>query len=243
MMHSAPLSTIRRRQRELSGLGVNTGAVNSTVNYAGSAANTLGQGAGIQQLVLSAPAIAGAAISGAAAMGSAWATAAIPVIGPIIAGVTLGLTALFNRKGPKQKVATTQIVEAVIPKLQENMAAYFALPQHYASAQAQALANFDAGWQYIMDHCNIPEMGDPGQRCWQERQRGGKYDMFKDLRDPIANDPAVVPDPVVSKEVADALTLGDSAGAVNIGGLSVSPLLLAGGLLVLALTLGGGSNR
>jgi len=64
MMHTTPLSTIRRRQRELSGLGASTSTyVNQAVGYGGSAANTLGQGAGIQQLVLSAPAIAGAAIS------------------------------------------------------------------------------------------------------------------------------------------------------------------------------------
>ena len=156
--------------------------------------------------------IAHGTISTASALYMTW----IPIIGPVIAGVTIGLSLLFARKGPRQKIATTKIVEAVIPLLQKNLEGYMEGPQTPES-QAQALANFDAGWRFIVEHCDIPEMGDPGQRCVNERNRGGVYDMFRDLRDPIANDPAI----------------GSAGGGVFLGtGVDGKDLLIGGALLV-----------
>jgi hypothetical protein len=162
--------------------------------------------------------------------------AAIPIIGAVVAGVTLGLMALFGRKGPRQKVATTQIVDKVEPLLQQNLAGYMAGP-HTVSSQVQALNNFDAGWQYVVDNCGIPEMGDPGERCISERQAGGVWDWFARYRTPIVQDPNVKPDPLV-----DAATgkLIDSLTGGVFGGAGSGTLLLAIALVAGAFLIGGG---
>ena len=86
-----------------------------------------------QQAVMSMPQIAGATLTTASAMGASWATAAIPIVGPIIAGVTVGLSFLFARKGPKQKVATTEIVDKVEPLLVQNLEGYLSGPRTVSS--------------------------------------------------------------------------------------------------------------
>jgi hypothetical protein len=149
--------------------------------------------------------------------------AAIPIIGPAIAGVTIGLSLLFNRKGPQQKVATTQIVNQLEPLLQKNLQGYLNGPRN-RSSQQQALANFDAAWQWLIQHCRIPVMGEPGQRCVTDRQAGSCvwreagqcWNWFVGYRDPIANDPKVQDDSAaavasdlassVSSSVASALS-------------------------------------
>lgn len=141
-----------------------------------------------RQLVMAAPQIAGATLATAAALHASWATAIIPIVGPIIAGVTIALSLLFARKGPKQKVATTQIVDAVEPELARNRDAYLATPNRNRAMQAQALANFEAGWAYVVEHCDTPVMGEPGQRCVSDRTRGGRWDWWSYYYDPIAND-------------------------------------------------------
>jgi hypothetical protein len=196
----------------------------------------LGQTSVGQQIALSAPSIAGATIGSLAAAHVGWAAAAIPIVGPVIAGVTLGLMALFARKGPRQKVATTQIVDQVEPLLAKNRDEYLALPVHNTSAQQQAIANFEAGWQYVVEHCGIPEMGDPGQRCISERKRGGRWDWFALYLDPIANDPNVVPDDVLLSATGGA---GHSSSASESG----NSLLIAGAALILGVLLFGGTSR
>lgn len=211
--------------------------------------------AGGEQVVMSSASISGATLSAAAGLHVGWATAAIPIVGPIIAGVTIALSLLMARKGPKQKVATTKIVDAVEPQLVKNLNGYMALPVHYASAQAQALANFDAGWQYVVDHCNIPEMGEPGERCTNERKAGACkwknaegvcFNWFAAYRDPIANDPDVKPDPSAAETLAASLGLApgsSSAGGLlpllvgADGGLDLSGLLLPAALLLAAVVL------
>lgn len=150
------------------------------------------------QLVIGAPAIAGQVLTtggSASIAAAAWGAAAIPIVGAIVAGATLALAAIFARKGPRQKIATTQIVEQVEPLLAQNRDGYLAGPRTQSS-QAQALANFDAGWQYIRENCGLAEMGEPGRRCISERDRGGRFDFFRMYRDPIAND-AAIPDPLI----------------------------------------------
>jgi hypothetical protein len=193
-----------------------------------------------QIVALQAPQIAGATIQALAVAKVGWAAAAVPIIGPIVAGVTLGLMALFARKGPRQKVATTQIVDKVEPLLAQNRDAYLALPVRTASAQAQALANFDAGWQYVVDNCGIPEMGDPGRRCIEERQRGGKWDWFALYRDPIEKDPNVVPDEQLLNQ-----TGGLGLEAIQGSGIGGGNELLIAGIAVigLALLMGGGGGK
>ena len=159
-----------------------------------------------------------------------WMAAVIPIIGPIIAGVTFGLGKLFNRKGPRQKVATTLIVDKVEPLLKQNLDGYMSGPRN-TSSQQQALANFDAGWTYVVDNCMIPEMGDPGQRCVQERQAGGQWDWFARYRDPIANDTQVSTDAATMTRV-DPVT-GQVVPVISGGISGMVPLLLAGGLLMM----------
>lgn len=180
-------------------------------------------------------------VGGFAASGATWATSLIPIIGPIVAGVTIGLSLLWGRKGPRQKVATTAIVDQVEPLLKENVAGYLSGPRT-RSSQAQALANFDAGWQWVDDHCDIPEMGDPGQRCVNERARGGVWDWFARYRDPIANDPDVQADPqgttVQTVAVTDPTTGQVTYRQVAVpsagGGDDTTPLLIGAAILAAA---------
>ena len=165
--------------------------------------------------------IASGAVSGSGAL-----AAAIPVIGPVIAGVTIALSLIFGRKGPKQKVATTQVVNDVEPQLQKNLAGYLALNPRYRAAQAQALENFDAGWKYVLQSCGQSAMGDPGQACIKDRQAGACkwrdsggvcWNWFLAYRDPIANDSTVVDDPVINAagfiiDLATNRVLGPAAG-------------------------------
>ena len=246
MMTGSPLSTYRARQRVLSGLSAT--APNPWVNAAIVGGNLAAKsGSGMENLIMASVASTGAIIGGFAASATAagmstWATAAIPIVGPIIAGVTIALSMYFNRKGPKQKQATTAIVNKVEPELKKNVDAYLALPVHYVSAQQQALNNFDAGWAYVQDQCNIPEMGNPGIACTADRGRGGRWDWFSYYRDPIANDTSVVPDPSALDQALNG-SGGGIDGSVNIGGTAVpTTLLLAGGLAVMALTMGGGGG-
>lgn len=188
----------------------------------------------MSDIVLAAPSIAGGGVTvggTSSVAASIWGAAAVPVVGAIVAGVTIGLMALFNRKGPKQKIATTQIVDSVEPMMAENRDGYLSGPRT-VSSQAQALANFDAGWEYVRQHCGDATMGEPGKRCISERQRGGRWDWFALYRDPIANDASVQPDP----GIVDAV-FGDPTG----GGRSPVPLIAGLGLAVAALLMGGRS--
>lgn len=128
--------------------------------------------------------------------------AAVPVIGAAVAGVTLGLQMLLNRKGPKQKVASTSIVNDLEPLLKNNVEAYMSGP-HTRSSQAAALKNFDDAWAWLTsaEACGSEQLGNPGKACIADRGRGGKWDWFSYYRDPIESDPDVTDD-----AVADALS-------------------------------------
>lgn len=129
--------------------------------------------------------------------------AAVPVIGAAVAGVTMGLQLLFNRKGPKQKRITTEIVNELEPLLKNNLDAYLSGPRTRAS-QAAALKNFDDAWAWLAsaEACGNPDLGSPGKACIADRSRGGKWDWFSYYRDPIANDP----------EVRDEIQIGNAQG-------------------------------
>lgn len=143
-----------------------------------------------------------------AGAGTAVATAslAVPLIGAAVAGVALAITALLNRKGPKQKVETTRIVDQLEPLLKENVEAYLAGPRT-VSSQAAALASFDHAWAWLTsaEACGNPAYGNPGRACIADRQRGGKWDWFAYYRDPISGDGDVRPDPPLGQQAAGAL--------------------------------------
>lgn len=235
-LHARPVYLAPPRLLRTRGLsGTQAGDITNVVS--GAAGTVLSGGGSMKdKLIVSAPSIAGGILT-AGGSGSiaatAWGTLAIPVIGAAVAGVTIGLMLLYSRKGPKQKVATTKIVDQVEPLLEENLQGYLNGPRT-RSAQEQALQNFLAGWQFVVDHCDIPEMGDPGQRCVSERTRGGKWDWYALYYDPIANDSSVKPDPTITEKVSEVL--GGGASSLLSSKSSMLPVL-ALGLIGLALVL------
>jgi len=194
-----------------------------------------------KELVFAAPQIAGATLATASAMGAAWATAAIPVVGPIIAGVTVALMLIFSRKRPGQKIATTEIVDQIEPFLEENLRGYMEGP-HNPTSQAQALENFNAAWQFVVESCcpggppKCQPMGPPGRWCIEDREAGGKHDWFARYRDPIANDPTwkrttAAPDVVGQITEAGRQVLAPIlAEGKGIGTLLIAAALILGGL-------------
>ena len=225
----------------------------------GRGASGLGQGSAEEQIAKTGVVAAGTIMSGVAmathagvvagtstATGFMASSLAVPVIGAVVAGVVLALTLLFNRKGPKQRVATTEIVNKVEPLLQENLAGYMAGPRT-VSSQAQALENFKAGWAYVVEYCDTPAMGNPGQACVRDRQPGGQWDWRSYYYDPIANDMGVIPDPeegsVVTRNADGTVTVTPPAGTAlglpaAVAGIPTS-LLIAGAAIVAAMTMGG----
>lgn len=185
--------------------------------------------------------------SGGSFLGMTSAAVAVPVIGAIVAGVTLALVAIFSRKGPKQKVATTEIVNKVEPLLQQNLEGYMSGPRT-KSSQAQAIENFKAGWQYVVDNCDVPVMGNPGQECVKDRQRGGEWDWFAYYHDPIANDTQVIPDPVegstVTRNADGTVTVTPPPDVLDkvTAETGIPAPLLIGGLALMAVLMMGGSK-
>lgn len=169
----------------------------------------------------------------------------VPVVGVAIAGITLALTAIFMRKGPKQKELATQAVNQVQDLMEQNYREYMAGPRTPES-RTVALANFDQGWAWLIsgDGCGNPALGDPGKRCISERQRGGNIgqgtwctaadgcDMFVSLRDPIANDKGPEQVAAQSAGVPTSITTALQSQISLPGGIEVSPLMLIGAALV-----------
>lgn len=166
-----------------------TASWDSAAAQMGGAIANIAQGGSV---VMSAPAMVGASFEAASLLGSQWATAAIPIVGPIIAGVTIALAMWMARKGPKQKVATTKVVNDIEPLLADNVQGYLNGARTRA-AYEQAIQNFQAGWQYVLDNCGQPTQGEPGRRCIAERQEGATppwgQNWFQLYLDPIRKNP------------------------------------------------------
>lgn len=227
-----------------------TGIINVGANAAGS---LLAPGGNIgQQLVMTAPSIAGGILTAGGSTSiaaTAWGTMAIPIIGAAVAGVTIGLMLLYARKGPKQKVATTKIVDQVEPQLQDNLRGYLEGPRTVESYE-QALANFAAGWGWVVEHCGAAVMDEPGQRCINERKEGGSApwcptttgcDWFTLYRDPILANPPVARASATGGgnllQDATGLDFSSIFGPGDGGSGSLLPLLLGGGLIAAAVLL------
>lgn len=145
-------------------------------------------------------------------------------IGAAVAGAIALATALYREfQGCGQTcIVASQIADKIEPVLRANVENYLSSPVHYASLQAAFLNNFDFAWAALVKACSNPQLQDAGQRCTSDRQQGachyhtsaggwvnGQYtapgpdgsgsscwNWFVGYRDPIANDPTVVPDPV-----------------------------------------------
>lgn len=114
----------------------------------------------------------------------------IPLIGPIVGGIALAISALGigNGCGPTC-TASTSIVNDIEPYMKQNVQA--AADQAQAnggcltSAEVQVLIkNFNDLWNYVTSNCQkVGGVG--GSQCISDRQRGGKWDWFSYYLDPI----------------------------------------------------------
>jgi hypothetical protein len=182
------------------------------------------------------------------------ASSLVPVVGPIIAGITIGLQALIANSGCGPTcVVTSQWANQAAAQLDQLTQQYFALPSPRTDAQkAVALATFDSVWQKLQQLCGQPGTGNAGVRCITDRQAGActwrqKYqpaipgqpaigacwNWFNGYRDVIANDPTV-PDSVATQasgSIASVLSGGSG------GSFPLLPVAAIAGLLVLGASL------
>jgi len=123
---------------------------------------------------------------------------AVPVVGPIIGGAVAAAGALIQAFGIGNGcggtcTASTEVVNQVIPMMQRNL---LNAQQQAATnggcltpdEQSTCIAVFSQLWQTIVQQCG--QIGGPGgHNCIADRQRGGKYDCFVTLLDPISDIP------------------------------------------------------
>lgn len=152
-------------------------------------------------------------------------------------------------------VAATQDANKAAQLLQQNLDNYMNAPVHYESLQQAALNNVDTLFNALRQACSDPSLGAAGQRCISERLvRGGTApwcpnpgntgcDWYVQYRDPIANDPKVVPDPTAAASVSNAVS--NAVSSVTGGTFDISKFLLPGGLVLgglILMSLGGSSK-
>lgn len=202
---------------------------------------------------------------------------ALPVVGAAIGAlVTVGIAIanMFKGCGATCTQATAYANQADTI-LTQNVNAYTSSPVRYASMQTAALNTFDTTWAALQQACGQPALQAAGQRCITDRQAGactwkaspggwnadGSYtkwgaagsgtscwNWFVGLRDPIANDSNVQPDPIAPNTTTtgtptnttgtDASILGSLPGlsdTVQFGGVSIPlwVMLAVGGIGVL----------
>jgi len=181
-------------------------------------------------------------------------------VGALI-GLASTIASMFGGCG-QTCIQASNIANQVEPALQQNLKEYLAAPVHYASLQKAALNNFDTAWSALTQACGNPQLQTAGQNCIADRQQGachyktsqggwnnGTYtypgtsgsgstcwNWFVGYRDPIANDPTVVPDPVRSSASSSGVTSATGTSVSNVAGISPA-LLIGGALLVLAMLL------
>jgi len=159
----------------------------------------------------------------------------IPIVGAAFAGIWLGIQAILNSGCGQSCVITSNWADQAEALLKQNLAAYLALPTPRAqSAQQAYLGNFDSVWNYLVQECSSPGLSTAGQHCISDREAGACHyqangqcwNWFVGYRDPIANDPNVVPDSTAAVSTVE----GAFTGAA--GSLGISPWLLAGAALL-----------
>jgi len=200
-------------------------------------ASAVGTGASLASTV-AAPAIS-SAIAAPAVLGSL----AVPVIGAALAGVTLLVTKLIANSGCGPTcIQATDYANQAGTLLTQNAQAYFNLPiPRPQSAQQQALQNANALWNQLVSLCQVPALGNAGQRCITDRQEGACtwkvpasqtqpqfpggptagqcFNWWNALIDPIQNDPNVVAD------AQSATAQAGSSSSSILGGISIPPAL------------------
>jgi hypothetical protein len=217
----------------------------------------------IQQIATTGASTTVSLLASLSVIGGPWgaAAAALIAVGSLIAG-------MFKGCGSSCVIASND-ANKIEPLLQQNVQAYLSATVHTASLQAAALNNFDTVWSALTTACSDPSLGAAGQRCISDRQQGscayktspggwqnGQYvspgangsgstcwNWFVGYRDPIANDPTVVPDPAPSatanpvSSVAAGIDSLVSGSGFNLSSLLL-PAALVGGVLLLMNGLG-----
>lgn len=189
----------------------------------------------------------------------------VPVIGVAVAaliGIGLAVANAFKGCGVTCTQASN-IANQVGALLVQNVNAYTGSPIRTVSMQQAALNTFDTAWASLQQACGQAALGNAGVKCITDRQAGACtwkaspggwnadgtftpwgaagsgtacWNWFIGMRDPIANDPNVQPDPVASSSASLPASL---TGSTVVDGVSIStPLLIGGGLLAAWLLLG-----
>lgn len=195
-------------------------------------------------------AAAGAATTGALLTAAGFSAMAGPIGLAVSAAIGIGVAVANLFKGCGQTcIDATNIVNQAEPLFQQNVTAYLAIPngQRTQSIQAAYLNNFDTLWQGLEQACQGVG-GQGGQGCISGREQGACnyktnacgwqngiivpcgangsgstcWNWFVGYRDPIANDPYVVPDSSVLSSLSNAVN-----GASETG-FPILPLLLLG---------------
>ena len=196
--------------------------------------------------------------------------ATIPIIGAAIALIGFGIEAIINSGCGQPCVVTTQWANQAEAALQQNIAAYFAIPApRPLSVQQAAMANYTAIWNSLVQQCSATSLGAPGQRCISDRQEGSCvwkqtaaalppwgtpavgacWNWYNGYFEPIATDPNVTDDGGVATVTAAASSVSTdvaSAGSqisTALGLPSTTSSYLVPGLIaagILLLVVGGG---
>lgn len=146
------------------------------------------------------------------------------------------------------KIEATKIVDQIEGQvLKPTLATWQTLPQSQktVSMQAHYLNIVDQALNAVQQGCSNPALGTAGQNCISERLiKGGSApwcptgtgcDWISLYRDPIANDPNVIPDPTIADQAGD--TISGVLSSSGPGGIPM-PLLLGAGLLFAAFAMG-----
>lgn len=177
---------------------------------------------------------------------------ATSIAAPFVAAAA-GLVALFGQifSGCGQTcIQATQYANQAGAQLDQLKAQYFAQPVHYRSSQLAFLQAFDQIVAWLKQMCGNPQLGDAGRRCISERLVPGGTapwcptqtgcDYYATFRDPVANDPNVVPDPSpVSQFSAGINSVVGSFLPPQLGSSTLFGIPRSGLLLPAALILGG----
>lgn len=178
-----------------------------------------------------------------------------------LVGAGMVIANIFSGCG-QSCVQATNIAEQVSAVIDQAFDTYMNSPVHYRSMQVAYLNIFDTTWAALKQACSDPALGDAGRRCISDRQAGSCHwktspggwvrqggtwvyvppgpngsgdtcwNSFVGRRDPVADDPTVVPDPV-SSGVLSSLGVNPSSSLM---GIPLS-LLLPGGLILLGLAM------
>jgi hypothetical protein len=192
---------------------------------------------------------------------------ALPVVGAAIAAlvaVGIAVANMFKGCGVTCTEATAYANQADALMVQ-NVTAYTSSSIRYVSMQRAALNTFDTTWAALQQACGQPALGAAGQRCITDRQEGactwkasqggwnsdgtftpwgaaGSGDVcwnwFVGMRDPIANDPFVQPDPTSSSVASSpvgsmaATSSAPATSTVYYGGLLLAAAIVAAVVLL-----------